>query len=280
VCHNVHLTLKFVCCWISYSPSHPVISIKQTKRGPISFVFFLLSNGLLPLFDSSGRTGCWRPHQPFINSLDHQSADGHISTVTSQCYALRLRYVSVFLPFLFPFFFLLSFSIRLLHTSPPAGTCLSLEPHLIFLVRYETRLGTSKVNFPCFTSFDLLMFSFCVCVCAGRAGPFETCVNVTSGEEGRCMFAMVISFAPLFVYNLTSIYGRHVKEKRACVSRNFQPFCQHQVFFLFLLTCAHFLAYSFPYLGGKNRKGKNNCARFDSNTSGASSLIWPFLFLF
>jgi hypothetical protein len=178
------------------------------------------------------------------------------------------------------FFFLLSFSIRLLHTSPPAGTCLSLEPHLIFLVRYETRLGTSKVNFPCFTSFDLLMFSFCVCVCAGRAGPFETCVNVTSGEEGRCMFAMVISFAPLFVYNLTSIYGRHVKEKRACVSRNFQPFCQHQVFFLFLLTCAHFLAYSFPYLGGKNRKGKNNCARFDSNTSGASSLIWPFLFLF
>ncbi|XP_046446264.1 transmembrane protease serine 9-like isoform X3 [Daphnia pulex] len=25
---------------------------------------------------------------------------------------------------------------------------------------------------------------------SGRAGPFETCVNVTSGEEGRCMFAM------------------------------------------------------------------------------------------
>lgn len=105
VCHNVHLTLKFVCSWILYPPSHPVISIKQTKRGPISFVFFLLSNGLLPLFDSSGRTGCWRPHQPLINSLDHQSADGRISTVTSQCYALRLRYVSVFLPFLFPFFF-------------------------------------------------------------------------------------------------------------------------------------------------------------------------------
>lgn len=94
--------------------------------------FFLLSNGLLPLFDSSGRTGCWRPHQPLINSLDHQSADGHISTVTSQCYALRLRYVSVFLPFLF-LFLLLSFSNRLLHTSPPAGTCLSLDLIWFFL---------------------------------------------------------------------------------------------------------------------------------------------------
>ena len=44
-----------------------------------------------------------------------------------------------------------------------------------------------------FTLFDLFMFCFSF---LGRAGPFETCVNVTSGEEGRCMFAMVISFPP------------------------------------------------------------------------------------
>lgn len=51
------------------------------------------------------------------------------------------------------------------------------------------RFGGGKLDL----NFDLISFHF-LPDHVGRAGPFEACLNVTSGEEGRCMFAMVMSF--------------------------------------------------------------------------------------
>ncbi|XP_057370017.1 serine proteinase stubble-like isoform X2 [Daphnia carinata] len=55
----------------------------------------------------------------------------------------------------------------------PTGILISL---VLVSIRQPVVIARSQVNVAPYAS--------------GRAGPFEACLNVTSGEEGRCMFAM------------------------------------------------------------------------------------------
>lgn len=80
------------------------------------------------------------------------------------------------------------------------------------------RFGGGKLDL----NFDLISFHF-LPDHVGRAGPFEACLNVTSGEEGRCMFAMVMSF---FFFNflfsapflLWRIKMQHLRQGRLLVN--------------------------------------------------------------